>query len=92
MHEKYYADMPLEEVLNRLNQKTSEKNIAEITARIYSALASSIDEQVGRVLQVLEKSGGSDNTIVVFTSNHSEMMSSHGCMGKNPIYDEFFFQ
>lgn len=90
MYEKYYADMPLEEVLNRPNQKVSDKNISEITGRIYFALVSSIDEQVGRVLQALEESGEADNTIVVFTSDHGEMMGSHGRMGKNLIYDESF--
>ena len=37
-----------------------------------------IDDQLGRILQVLEESGQRDNTIVVFTSDHGETLGDHG--------------
>ncbi|MEM9419193.1 MAG: sulfatase-like hydrolase/transferase, partial [Planctomycetota bacterium] len=90
VYEAFYADMPLEEALNRPNIEPTKDNIAERAARIYFALVTSIDQQVGRVLQALEESGQADNTLVVFTSDHGELLGSHGYMGKNLIYDESF--
>ncbi len=36
-----------------------------------------IDDGVGRILRSLEESGQSDNTIIVFTSDHGDMMGDH---------------
>lgn len=41
-----------------------------------------IDEQVGRFLDVLEKTGQADNTLIIFTSDHGEMHGHHGLWGK----------
>ena len=41
-----------------------------------------IDDQLGRILQVLEESGQRDNTIVVFTSDHGETLGDHGLVQK----------
>ncbi|MBN1917924.1 MAG: sulfatase-like hydrolase/transferase [Verrucomicrobia bacterium] len=46
--------------------------------RYYYAFATLIDEQIGRVLDHLEKSGLADNTVVVFSSDHGETLGSHG--------------
>jgi arylsulfatase A-like enzyme len=41
-----------------------------------------IDEGVGRILAAIEGHGISDDTIVVFTSDHGDMMGDHGLMLK----------
>jgi arylsulfatase A-like enzyme len=41
-----------------------------------------IDEGVGEVLAAVERLGATDNTIVVFTSDHGDMMGDHGLMLK----------
>lgn len=56
--------------------------------RCYYAMANSIDEQFGRVVGLLDSLGIADNTIVVFTSDHGEMMTSQGRMFKMIFYDE----
>lgn len=40
------------------------------TAATYAAMVRRLDQQVGRVLETLEKTGQADNTIVVFTSDN----------------------
>lgn len=57
-------------------------------ARHYFAAVSSIDHHVGRVIDRLQAIGALDNTIVVFTSDHGEMLGSHGLQGKNSPYLE----
>ncbi|MBI3209873.1 MAG: sulfatase-like hydrolase/transferase [Candidatus Solibacter usitatus] len=58
--------------------------------RIYYASVRFIDDQVGRVLDALEKSGHESNTIVVFTSDHGDMAGGHGMAWKSTqaFYDE----
>lgn len=61
-----------------------------MNARIYFSLITAIDREIGRVLKTLEDTGEADNTIIVFTSDHGEMLGSHQLMGKGVIYDESF--
>ncbi len=53
---------------------------------VYYAVISHLDQQVGRILAALKTSGVSDNTIVVFTSDHGLAMGSHGLRGKQNMY------
>jgi arylsulfatase A-like enzyme len=48
----------------------------------YYAEIELIDDQVGRMLDALEASGQRENTIVIFTSDHGEMLGDHGLMWK----------
>lgn len=50
----------------------------------------SVDDEIGRVLKVLDEEGLTDNTILIFAADHGEMMGSHGRMAKSVIYDESF--
>ncbi|WP_274958297.1 sulfatase family protein [Millionella massiliensis] len=56
--------------------------------RDYYACMSGVDEQFGRILNEIERQGLLDNTIVVFTSDHGDMMGVHGLIGKNTFYEE----
>ena len=55
--------------------------------RSYYASITHIDREVGRILQTLEETGLSDNTIVVFTSDHGDQLLEHGLMGKNVLFE-----
>ncbi len=48
----------------------------------YSAMVEEVDKQVGRLLDVLEERGLLDDTLVIFTSDHGEMLGDHGQAGK----------
>jgi arylsulfatase A-like enzyme len=48
----------------------------------YYAQIELIDNQVGRILDALEASGQRDDTIVIFTSDHGEMLGDHGLLWK----------
>ncbi len=56
----------------------------------YLACISSVDDNVGRVLDYLDDSGLSDNTIVVYTSDQGFYLGEHGWFDKRFIYDESF--
>jgi choline-sulfatase len=55
---------------------------------MYHRLTESVDQQVGRVLKALVTSGLTENTIIVFTSDHGEMNGSHNLILKNVMFEE----
>lgn len=60
--------------------------------RRYFGYCSYIDHQIGRVFQALQETNQWDNTIVVFTSDHGDMVGAHGmilklgCCGYEELY------
>lgn len=55
---------------------------------MYCRLVEEVEQQIGRILTALKKSGLAENTIVVFTSDHGEMGQSHGLVFKNQLLEE----
>lgn len=64
----------------------SEEQIRRARAAYY-ALVTYLDDKVGRLLQTLEETGQADNTIVVFTADHGEMLGEHGLWRKSTFYE-----
>ena len=52
----------------------------------YTAMCENIDRTVGLYLDKLEKTGQLANTIVIFSSDHGEMLGDHGRWGKSVPY------
>ncbi|MBN1902747.1 sulfatase [Candidatus Sumerlaeota bacterium] len=63
------------------------KNIPEML-RAYYAMTTNLDWNFGRLTRALDKAGIRENTIVVFTSDHGEMLGSQGRRAKNIFYEE----
>lgn len=55
--------------------------------REYMAMVTHLDQQIGRVLGALEKTGRADQTHVFFTSDHGLAVGRHGLMGKQNPYE-----
>lgn len=62
-------------------QSPNEAQLRAATAAQFGAI-SMIDDGVGRVLAGLERTGQADNTVVIFTSDHGDMMGDHGLLLK----------
>jgi len=56
----------------------------------YLGTISSVDDNVGRVLDYLDENGLSENTIVVYTSDQGFYLGEHGWFDKRLIYNESF--
>lgn len=54
----------------------------------YHRLTERVDEQIGQVLDALQKSDIRENTIVIFTSDHGEMNGAHRLEHKTVFYEE----
>ena len=49
---------------------------------LYYAMINQIDDQFARILETLEETGQRDNTVIIFTSDHGEMLGDHGLLQK----------
>ena len=67
------ADVPPEAVLR--------------TRRAYCGSVSYIDDQLARLVAALEDSGQHDNTVIVFTSDHGEMLGERGMWLKKSFFE-----
>jgi len=54
----------------------------------YLACVVAVDENVGRLMDYLEKEGELDNTIIVYTSDQGFFLGEHGYFDKRMMYDE----
>ncbi len=54
---------------------------------IYYGMIAEVDAQLGRILQALKDAGAWDDTVIVFTSDHAEMMGDHWMLGKGGFFD-----
>jgi len=71
---------------DRPNVKPDEKYRERF--RGYLGAVSSCDDHFAKLMAYLDENGLAENTIVVFTSDHGEMMGSHGRYAKSIWYDE----
>ena len=72
-------------IKDRVKDVTPEK-IAE-TRRQYCAAIEAIDDQIGEMLAAVERRGMTDNTYVIFSSDHGEMLGDHGLYTKSVPYE-----
>ena len=74
----------------KMNNKEKMKWKYQRYMQDYLATISSVDDNVGRVLNYLEETGLDENTIVVYTSDQGFYLGEHGWFDKRFIYDESF--
>jgi choline-sulfatase len=54
----------------------------------YWALVTSMDRMIGHILAALRAAGLEDNTLIVYTSDHGDMLGEHGMFWKHTFYEE----
>ncbi len=64
-----------------------DRNLIRLTRCAYYAAVSFVDYQVGRLLAQLREEGELDNTVVIFTSDHGELLGDFGSWGKRSMLD-----
>ena len=62
----------------------TDAQLAQMTANYYGMI-SLIDHSVGRILEALEQFGFAKDTLVVYTTDHGELLGNHGLYLKHPI-------
>jgi arylsulfatase A-like enzyme len=67
----------------------SDADIAQLRATYYG-LVTEVDDQVGRLIDRLKAWHQYDDTLIVVTSDHGEMLGDHWMLGKQGYFDEAF--
>ena len=57
---------------------------------LYLGLATEVDHHLGRLIDFLKQTGQYDNTLVVVTADHGEMLGDYGTWGKTSFFDAAF--
>lgn len=85
--QRYLDAVPYEEVDDFLpgdtEMSTEAKQRMYRLRRAYKAMIRLVDDQVGRLLGKLDEQGVLDSTLVVFTTDHGEMMGDKGFFQKS---------
>lgn len=68
-----------------LPQKVDRQTAKKFTALTYGSI-SMIDDGIGAILTKLEELGLSENTIIIFTSDHGDLCADHGLILKGPSH------
>jgi len=61
--------------------------LRDLTA-LYDGQITALDDCIGRVLDAIHKTGIEDDTIVLMTSDHGDLLGSHGLFNKNTHHEE----
>lgn len=56
--------------------------------RNYYGLCSFLDDNIRQVLEALKKSGEGDNTQIIYTSDHGDLIGNHGLWCKSFMYED----
>ena len=70
----------------RITGPVTDRQVQEMISHYY-ALITHIDTQVGRLLDRLEETGMAEDTVVVFISDHGELLGDHGFTEKVLMYE-----
>ena len=70
-------------------QDLGEDQVRQLAATYYG-LITEVDHHVGRILAFLKDNGLYDDTLIVFTSDHGEMLGNHWLWGKEGYFDDAF--
>jgi arylsulfatase A-like enzyme len=75
------------DVTTEMDNRYSKEDIKRLRANYYGKI-SLIDDNVGRIIDEVKKRGNWENTLIIFTSDHGEMIGAHGKMSKGKFLEE----
>ena len=80
-----HVEMLLKYAPAKLDRMSEAQN--RVMKTYYYGKVSLIDDCIGRVLSVLRKKGLAENTWIVFSADHGEMLGDHGLIAKKVFYE-----
>ncbi len=65
----------------------TDPKLVRLGRELYYGLTQWLDDQIGRVMAALARSGLAEDTVVVYTTDHGENMGEHALWWKNCMYE-----
>ena len=59
----------------------------KVNRQEYYAIITHMDQQIGRILDALEKTGKKEETYIFYSADHGLAVGQHGLLGKQNLYD-----
>ncbi|MCL3779194.1 DUF4976 domain-containing protein [Prolixibacteraceae bacterium JC049] len=81
-----YPEMPFS--TQGMDSVAARKKIYQKFVKDFMRCGAAIDDNIGRLLDYLEKSGKAENTIVIYTADQGYFLGEHGFFDKRLIYEE----
>lgn len=66
-------------------RKLSPHNWGQVKAAYYGMITQ-IDDNIGRILEAVKEKGIENDTLIMFTNDHGELMGDHGLLFKGPFH------
>lgn len=92
---KLYDDVELKEnvIFENIHHHTGEnaamsEEELRLTTKQYYAAITGLDKQFGRLIDYLKENNLYEDTLVILSADHGDMMGSHGLLGKHVWYEE----
>lgn len=79
--------IPADKIINAYPQLESFEALHQAEQGYYGGITA-VDKEFSRLLNALEENGMAEDTIVVYSSDHGEMMGAHGHMAKQMPHEE----
>lgn len=79
-----YADTPFPQPVNGIPEDTADYLAIQ---RNYAAMITHIDDWIGRLVDAVTHRGESENTWIIFASDHGELLGDHGLWYKQSPYE-----
>lgn len=74
--------------LDGLDSIQKRKKIHQKLVKDFMRCGAAIDDNIGKLLDYLEKEGIADNTVVIYTADQGYFLGEHGFFDKRMIYEE----
>ena len=84
--EREKKDFPIQEENRRDWNRDRAATLYQVRGQ-YLAMIKHIDDCIGRLLQHLEEKGLLDSTLIMFTTDHGDLMGEQGMTGKNFLHE-----
>ncbi|WP_172408155.1 sulfatase-like hydrolase/transferase [Desulfosporosinus sp. FKA] len=78
----------LDELRYHFNVRNIDEDTLRRTRKAYYGLVSYVDEKIGEIMEVLDKTGLAKDTLVIYTSDHGESLGDHELWWKNTMYEQ----